>query len=280
VDQRELNALVPAVEAAAVEAGRLLAGYFQRIDASQIDAKSSAVDLVSIADRESEALLRKLLGEVLPSAGFIGEESERSATHTELAWVVDPLDGTSNYLAGVPIWSVSIALCDARLHPLLGVIHAPILRRSWTAARGAGAWSGGRRLEVRRDPPGGGLANAMLATGFPYDVGGPLGRANISYFCQMQRVFHKIRRLGSAAIDLAYVAEGTFDGMWELSLSAWDTAAGVLLIEEAGGLVMRISGAPYTPGDSDILATATPELAAAMRLNLDVARGCPLADRV
>jgi myo-inositol-1(or 4)-monophosphatase len=277
VDHTELQTLLIPAVAAAQAAGELLADYFRRIDASQIDSKSSAVDLVSIADREAEALLREYLARAMPSAGFIGEESAPPAPGTfETTWVVDPLDGTSNYLAGLPIWAVSIALCDHHLLPQLGVVHAPLLGRTWTTVRGGGAWCAGQRLAVRQTPPGGGLANAMLATGFPYDIAGQRGLANISYFCHMQRVFHKIRRLGSAAIDLAYVAEGTFDGMWELSLSAWDTAAGMLLITEAGGLVQRLDGSAYTPGDSAVLAAATPELAEAMRLNLRSAQGCPL----
>jgi myo-inositol-1(or 4)-monophosphatase len=276
VNSDDLHSLVPQVSLAAQAAGELLLGYFQRIGNHQIDSKSSSVDLVSIADQSAEAMLKHSLGAILPPAGFIGEESSPTPGAAELSWVVDPLDGTSNFLAGLPIWSVSIALCDANLQPQLGVIHAPLLGRTWQAVRGGGAWQFGTPLKVRTTPPGGGLHNAMLATGFPYDVCGELGQANISYFCHMQRTFHKIRRLGSAAIDLAFVAEGTFDGMWELALSPWDTAAGCLLVTEAGGLVQRISGAGYVPGDADLLAAATDELAEAMRLNLRSAAGCPL----
>ncbi len=272
----ELRALIPDVIRAARAAGDLLTGYFQHIETRQIGTKSSPVDLVSIADQESEALLRKSLPNILPGAGFIGEESERIASQSEFHWVVDPLDGTSNYLAGVAIWAVSIALCDEALQPLLGVVHAPLIGRTWHAWRGGGAWLGEQRLNVRREPPGGGLHNAMLATGFPYDLDSVPGQRNITYFCQMQRTFHKIRRLGSAAIDLAFVADGTFDGMWELALSPWDTAAGCLLIAEAGGLFQRINGKPYTPGHPDVLAAATPELLAAMKLNLRSASSCPL----
>ena len=280
----ELTELIPGVLSAAQEAGALLTGYFHRIDAKQIETKSSPVDLVSIADQEAESLLRKRLGGILPSAGFTGEEFGADDLPHDLQWVVDPLDGTSNYLAGVPVWAVSIALCDAQLAPQLGVIHAPLLGMLWHAVRGGGAWQGRnnsvKRVNVRNEPPGGGIQNSMLATGFPYDIKGELGQVNINYFCHMQRAFHKIRRLGSAAIDLAYVADGTFDGMWELALCPWDTAAGCLLIEEAGGTVQRICGERYTPGDPDILAAATPGLVQAMRLNLRSVDGCPFAKRV
>ncbi len=248
-------------------AGALLTSHFGKMTHAQISTKSSPVDLVSVADKESEALVRDELSRVCPAAVFIGEESVNLATVDEhqLCWVVDPLDGTSNFLAGLPIWSTSIALCTAHLEPLLGVIHAPTLGKTWTALRGSGAQVNGETLHVRRAPAGGGLENAMLATGFPYDVS--LGRSatTIAYYSKMQGQFQKIRRLGSAAIDLAYVAEGIFDGMWELRLREWDTAAGVLLVLEAGGLCEQLNGEPYIPGAPDMLVSATPELLALMR---------------
>lgn len=265
--QRRPEAYLNDVIRAAHLAGVLLSGFFGKITHAQIATKSSSVDLVSIADKESEALLRQELRQVLPQAVFIGEESVNLATVDEhqLCWVVDPLDGTSNFLAGLPIWSTSIALCTAQLQPLLGVIHAPTLGRTWSAVRHGGAFANGESIRVRPRPAGGGLDNAMLATGFPYDVS--LGRSDktIAYYSRMQSQFQKIRRLGSAAIDLAYVAEGIFDGMWELRLREWDTAAGVLLVTEAGGLCQQLSGEPYIPGAPDMLVSATAELLALMR---------------
>jgi myo-inositol-1(or 4)-monophosphatase len=262
----ELSRLLDGAIDAAHAAGELLASYFGRLGAAHIRAKSSPVDLASRADDEAEHLLVRKLKNVMPTAGFVGEESaDGGFPATSHCWVVDPLDGTSNYLAGLPIWSVSIALCTDELAPLLSVVHAPLLGLTWTGRRGGGAWVDGRRMHVRRDPPGGGLGNAMIATGFPYDVQVSRRGTNIGYFARMQRRFHKIRRLGSAAIDLAYVAQGVLDGMWELKLMPWDTAAGALLIREAGGVVERIRGGAYTPGDGDLLAAATPELLALMR---------------
>jgi myo-inositol-1(or 4)-monophosphatase len=267
-----LAGLVDGVRVAALEAGNLLAKYQSHIELTSIESKSSAVDLVSAADKRSEDLLRERLGQLLPSAGFIGEESPfPDLSRHELFWCVDPLDGTSNYLCGLPVWSVSIALVDAQLSPQLGVVHAPPWNRTWTGYLGGGAKCNGRAVRVRPEPPGGGLPNAMLATGFPYDV--TQGGANIEYYSVMQSRFQKIRRLGSAAIDLALVAEGTYDGLWELKLAPWDAAAGLLLVREAGGAVATIDGADYVPGHPSIVAAATPQLLAHI---LELLRSVPV----
>jgi myo-inositol-1(or 4)-monophosphatase len=253
-------ALSAALEAAGA-ASTLLLRYFGALGETRIKAKTSAVDLVSNADVEAEQAIREILARRLPQAGFIGEESPAQAgANADLNWVVDPLDGTSNFLSGVPLWSVSIALADARLQPLAGVVAAPVLGKTWSAYQGGGTRLNGAPCAVRQEPPGGGLHNAMLATGFPYQVTGGAADTNLANFDHMQRRFHKIRRLGSAAIDLAFICEGTFDGMWELMLQPWDSAAGILLVTEAGGCISRIDGSLFTPGNPDLLAAATPEL--------------------
>lgn len=225
---------------AAHRAGELLTAYFRRVELADIEQKSTAIDLVSRADREAEDLLRSLLPGDSEGIGFIGEETsgDRVIASHALSWVVDPLDGTSNYLAGLPIWAVSIALCDMtgpEPASVAGVVHAPLLGKTWTAASGHGAHLNGAPMHVRSEPPGGGLQNAMLATGFPYNLAADCSGTNLSNFCRMQQQFHKVRRLGAAAVDLSFIADGTFDGMWELSLQLWDVAAGMLLIREAGG---------------------------------------------
>jgi len=248
---------------AARAAGELALSYFRKLTAGQISSKTNIADLVSIADQECELLVEQHLASCEPSYGFIGEESwTEEAKHHEYCWVVDPIDGTSNYLAGLPLWAVSIALCDAALKPLAGVIHAPSLGYTWSTRLGHGAYCNGKPMRVRRETPAGGQYNSMLATGFPYDT--TERGTNIDYFTRMQSRFHKIRRLGSAAIDMAYIAEGIFDGMWELKLKPWDTAAGVLLVTEAGGYCSQINGAPYTPGDVELVVAARPELLALM----------------
>jgi myo-inositol-1(or 4)-monophosphatase len=261
ISSAELVALLPSVQAAAVEAGQLLSQYSADLGSSNIRSKSNAVDLVSDADEAAERLIQSRLKQAFPEAGFIGEESSHVPRDEQASyyWVVDPLDGTSNFLSGVPFWAVSIALTDAALQPLIGVIHAPVLGRMWHAALGAGCFCNGVSCQVRQEPPGGGFGNAMLATGFPYSVSGGAD-INIRNFVRMQAQFHKIRRIGSAAIDLAFLAEGVFDGMWELLLQPWDTAAGMLLVTEAGGSLSRFDGQPYRPGDPDLAAAATPAL--------------------
>lgn len=254
----DLALLSKSAAAAARFAGDLLSSYFKRVSSLTIEQKSSNVDLVSKADREAEDLIRRELYAIDSTIGFIGEESEATDVgESGMSWVVDPLDGTSNYLSGLPQWCVSIALCNADLEPKLGVVHAPLLGKTWTAVSGAGTYLNEKPVNVRLEPPGGGLRNAMLATGFPYDIGTKGDHVTLDLFVRMQLHFHKIRRMGSAAIDLALVADGTFDGMWEQRLSPWDTAAGILLVTEAGGQVARFNGSPYRPGNPDLLVAAT-----------------------
>jgi myo-inositol-1(or 4)-monophosphatase len=264
--------MLEAARHAANSAAELLLSYSGKISEAQISSKSSGVDLVSIADVEAEQLIRYVLARARPGADFLGEESARPDTPpAEYCWIVDPLDGTSNFLAGLPIWSVSIALADRHKRPLAGIVLAPALSCCWEALLGGGCRRNGAPSTVRSMPPGGGLNNAMLATGFPYAVSGGRSDINIDNFIHMQRRFHKIRRLGSAAIDLAYLASGIFDGMWELSLQPWDSAAGILLVTEAGGCVSRFDGSPYSPGDEDLLAAATPALLAELQGELAAA---------
>lgn len=262
------------VSAASAKVGSRLEEMQRLLDYSAIASKSSAVDLASSADSEAEDALRDSLGRLVPEAGFVGEESfdstawESNAERPALAWVVDPLDGTSNFLCGLPIWSVSVALCEVdaagKLVPFIGVISAPLLGRLWISRRSHGAWLGEKRLQVRAEPPGGGMHNAMFATGFPYDVAEGHAWSNIEQYSRMQKRFQKIRRMGSAAIDCAFVAEGVFDAMWEFKLKPWDVCAGLLLLNEAGALTCRLDGSTYTPGDLDMVTAATPELQALM----------------
>jgi myo-inositol-1(or 4)-monophosphatase len=255
-----LQPLLLEATGAAIEAGSFLVQAQGNVERSAIRSKSAAVDLVSSADHHAERTIQRRLVDTA-GFGFIGEESALPELwQGNYYWCVDPLDGTSNYLCGLPIWCVSIALVTSDYSPLLGVVHAPVLGKTWTAVRGSGAFCNGVPVQVRREPPGGGLQNAMLATGFPYDVTTADEDTNVDLYCTMQRHFQKIRRLGSAAIDLAYVADGTFDGMWELKLRPWDSAAGVVLVREAGGLLCQLDGNPYSPGDPSVVASATPIL--------------------
>ena len=268
----ELHRLVSTAAQAAHSAGHVLESYFQRLDSSLIESKSTAVDLVTAADKDAEQIIRNELARQYPEIAFIGEESgpADSIGQDGYCWIVDPLDGTSNFVCGLPIWSVSIALCQLTptgYNPLTGVVYAPQLNKIWTAVHGLGAWLNAAPIQVRSAPPGGGLENAMIATGFPYTVTASGDSTNLDNFTAMQSQFHKIRRLGSAAIDLAFVADGTYDGIWELGLKIWDIAAGQLLISEAGGLFKRIQ-LNHSDPEVHIIATATPELMDTMQATL------------
>ncbi|WP_435742912.1 inositol monophosphatase family protein [Microbacterium sp. PMB16] len=201
--------------------------------------KTTLADIVTDADREVEALIRARIAEVRPDDGFLGEESEADVGVSGITWVVDPIDGTVNYAYGMPAYNVSIAAVRGTPDPqsweaLAGVVHAPALGEIFTAAQGHGAWSGETRLAVTTDTP----AGALLATGFGYDPSTHDG--DLATVRRVMPMARDLRRSGSAALDLAYVAAGRLDGYYERGLKPWDFAAGALLVEEAGGLVSRL----------------------------------------
>jgi myo-inositol-1(or 4)-monophosphatase len=187
-------------------------------------------NLVTIMDTASEALIKKVIGERLEGARFLAEESGGNHDLTPLTWVVDPIDGTVNYAHGIPIYCVSIAAV-ADNEPVVGVIYAPETNELFTATRGGGAFLNGEPLRVSQTDD---IERAILVTGFPYNVAeNPYGC--IDAFAAFLGLGIPIRRLGSAALDLAYVAAGRFDGFWEVALNEWDVAAGGLMVAEAGG---------------------------------------------
>ena len=197
-------------------------------------------NLVTIMDTASEALIKKVVGERLEGMLFLAEESGGNHDLTPMTWVVDPIDGTVNYAHGIPIYCVSIAVV-ADNEPVVGVIYAPETDELFTATRGGGAFLNGRRLRVSGTDD---IDKAILVTGFPYNVAeNPYGC--IDAFSAFLGLGIPIRRLGSAALDLAYVAAGRFDGFWEVSLNEWDVAAGALMVVEAGGRMGTF--APDTP---------------------------------
>lgn len=216
---------------AADTAAQLLASRF----GTDMDVRlkpGGAHDLVTEMDLASEKLIQEIVRGHLPNAKFLGEETGGNRDLTELTWVVDPIDGTVNYAHGIPIWCVSIAAV-ANNEPLVGVIANPNVGELFTAAKGGGAFLNGRRLRVTETP---GLVGSVLVTGFPYNVAeNPFGC--IDSFTAFVRRGIPVRRLGSAALDLAYVAAGRFDGFWEVKLNEWDIAAGALMVQEAGGSI-------------------------------------------
>ncbi|HEV7350208.1 inositol monophosphatase family protein [Telluribacter sp.] len=196
-------------------------------------------NLVSYVDKETEKLLVAGLREILPEASFITEEGTTGEEkNTEaLNWIIDPLDGTTNFVHGLPVYCVSVGLVRGK-EPLIGVIHEPNLDEMFYGWQGGGAWCNGRRLQVSQARH---LSESLVATGFPYRLFEKQNRY-MDILGALMRKTHGVRRLGAAAVDLAYVAAGRFEAFYEYNLHSWDMAAGVLLIQEAGGIVTDFAG--------------------------------------
>ncbi|GAB3166326.1 inositol monophosphatase family protein [Telluribacter humicola] len=196
-------------------------------------------NLVSYVDKETEKLLVAGLREILPEASFITEEGttgEEKDTEA-LNWIIDPLDGTTNFVHGLPIYCVSVGLVRGK-EPLIGIIHEPSLDELFYGWQGGGAWCNGRRLQVSKAQH---LSDSLIATGFPYRNFEKQSKY-MDILSTLMRKTHGVRRLGAAAVDLAYVAAGRFEGFYEYNLHSWDMAAGILLIKEAGGTVTDFEG--------------------------------------
>ncbi|HZQ77653.1 MAG TPA: inositol monophosphatase family protein [Acidimicrobiia bacterium] len=236
-------------EAAARAGGRVVAEHFGRL-AAGVHSKAPG-DYVSEVDLRSEETVREALAKDAPEIAFFGEEG--GGSRGDLWWVVDPLDGTANFLHGFPIVGVSVALVEAG-RPVAGAVHAPMLGETYTAVRGGGAFRDGRPVRVAQRPP----ASAICNTGFPFKRKHRLD--------DYRRVFEgaflaleDLRRAGAASLDLAWTAAGVFDGFFEIGLGSWDVAAGALLVTEAAGVVTDWAGddqAWLTSGD--ILAAPAP----------------------
>jgi myo-inositol-1(or 4)-monophosphatase len=237
--------LEAAIESAQ-EAGKILREEFEH--PPQITYKGD-VDLVTPADKRSEEAIVKRLTHYFPGHSVTAEEGSGHEGGSEFRWHVDPLDGTTNFAHGYPCFSVSIALTQ-RGALLTAVVYNPIYDELFAAARGAGATLNEKRIYVSKVDT---LGASLLCTGFP--VHKRLANPNIHYYWDFTLCSHGVRRDGSAALDLASVAAGRFDGFWEFGLKPWDTAAGVLLIEEAGGKVSDFHGQPYQLGGPVIFAT-------------------------
>ena len=240
--------LATAVEGA-LDCGRIHRKYFRQNLEIQ---KKGRIDLVTAADLEAEQSFRTLIAGRFPDHAVIGEETAAApgVRDAPVQWIIDPVDGTTNFAHGLALFSVSIAL---RIDGVLtvGVVYDPINDELFTAERGEGSRLNGQRLHVTRTDA---LVDAMLCTGFPYTVGEERAR-QVQVFGAFLGEARAIRRLGSAALDLAYVAAGRFDGFWEERLHPWDIAAGVLLVEEAGGRVTGIDGKAIELFDGHVVAS-------------------------
>ena len=224
-----------AVKDLATGAGEILRSHYGRLRRADAARKTTRRDLVSEADLESQ---RFLIDRIPAADDILAEEGSNRDTGARRRWVIDPLDGTVNFLHGLPFWCVSLAVVDGG-ELAAAVVHAPELGQTFAAAVGEGAFCNGERVSVSGTPE---LAEAILATGFAYRRN-ELPDNNFDNFTTLGLAAAGVRRMGSAALDLSYVASGRLDGFWELHLEAWDVAAGTLLVREAGGLVTDFGGA-------------------------------------
>jgi myo-inositol-1(or 4)-monophosphatase len=242
-----MSSYLPELQSIAREAGALLMSYFDKHIA--IEYKGD-VDLVTAADRNSEKLIVERLRTAWPEHGIVGEEGTRTHPDADFRWFVDPLDGTTNFAHGYPVFCVSIALARKDDQLEAGVLYDPTRSELFAAERGQGATLNGRPIHVSKIAR---LADCLLGTGFPSHKRHK--NPNIHFYQQLTLRSHGVRRAGSAALDLANVACGRYDGFWEFNLNPWDTAAGVLLVQEAGGTVTRFDGSPFRLDSREVLAS-------------------------
>jgi myo-inositol-1(or 4)-monophosphatase len=266
-----------AIEAAREAGGILLTELDRPVNISY----KGEVDIVTQADRRSEQAIVTRLRTHFPKHAIVGEEGGAQAASTaqaagaQFTWYVDPLDGTTNFAHGFPWFCVSIGLAEGapgKEELIAGVVYQPVTQELFTAAKGEGAYRNNKRIHVSKIDK---LATSLLGTGFPAHKRAQ--NPNIHYYWNFTLRSHGVRRAGSAALDLASVACGRFDGFWEFGLNPWDTAAGVLLVREAGGTVTDFAGQPYQLGARELLASNSNIHAEMQALAADVERQNPSA---
>ena len=246
------------------EAGALLTGYFERRVAFELKGE---FDLVTEADRASERLVVERLRARFPSHSIVAEEGGGHAGPSDYRWYVDPLDGTTNFAHGFPVYNVTLALEQAG-ELIAGVIFDPNRQEMFSAERGSGAFLNGERIRVSNAKR---IEDSLVATGFPSRKRHL--SVNVHFFYQLAMLSHGVRRAGSAAIDLAYVACGRFDAFWEFGLNPWDIAAGVLLVNEAGGKCSDMKGGPLRLRGPHVLADNGAVHAEIVELFAEIFRG-------
>ena len=233
----------------AQSAGNLL---LQRPTNFQLQEKSGALDFATQKDHESEELIVKSIRELRPGDGIIGEEGANQESSTGFTWIIDPIDGTVNYLYGLPGWCISIAIEDKN-GTLVGVVHAPSLNLTWSAMRGQGSFCNGEPIRCNYSVP---LNRALIGTGFSYDIGARSKQGEfIKYLVAKVRDF---RRMGACAADICQVASGALDAHFEAGVNLWDFAAASLIAREAGAKFLAVSGVP--DGDKHFVLVAGPDL--------------------
>jgi myo-inositol-1(or 4)-monophosphatase len=241
--------LIPVLQQCLDDAGAVLMKHYGRLESYN---EKSNIDLVTAADVESEGVIKRIIGSAFPSHQILAEESgeDFGGKDADYRWIVDPLDGTTNFAHSCPIFSISIAVEKAGAVVAAGVRN-PHTNETFLAEAGSGTTLNGSKINVSKTEK---LSHSLMVTGFPYDR-----RKRLDHYLGICGKFlmhsHGLLRLGSAAMDLAFVAAGRLDGFWEENLNPWDTAAGWLLVEEAGGRVTNFGGAAYSPYNKAILAT-------------------------
>lgn len=248
MDNVNLEALLEETKRIVLAAGEIILDHW---DKPKDIRRKGRIDLVTQTDLAVEAFCKEKLADLLPGCSFLAEESSGKAALGPPTWIIDPLDGTTNYAHGLPFVCTSVALWDGE-KTVLGVVNAPILKECFTAVRGRGAFRNGKPIRVSQEDD---LEAALVATGFPYAIERYLDRA-VGCFGKMLSNVQGMRRAGAAALDLAYVACGRFEAFYEAALNPWDVAAGWLLVTEAGGTVTQFApDAPYELGADRIFAS-------------------------
>lgn len=232
----KLHLLCEQVQILSIRIGKFIAGEQKKVKPSDIEQKGSA-DFVSYVDKESEKRFVAGLKEIFPGAGFIAEEDSELEKKELYNWIIDPVDGTTNYLHGIPVYATSVALIENE-RPVIGVVFEINQEECFYAWKDGGAWMNGEKISVSKTTS---IKDALLATGFPY-AAQSWHDQYLALFSDLQRSSIGMRRLGSAATDIAYVACGRFDAYYERGIHAWDVAAGALLVREAGGVVTDFNG--------------------------------------
>jgi myo-inositol-1(or 4)-monophosphatase len=262
-----MHGMVNIATRAARRAGELMVRQLNQLESLEVTEKSRN-DFVTRVDVMAEEAIIEIIRDHYPEHSILGEESGQSGEH-EYQWIIDPLDGTTNYIHGFPVFSVSIAVtCAGELAH--AVVYDPMRQEIFTASRGQGAQLDGRRIRVSKRQH---LKDALLATGFPYRIGEEQTETYLNMLRAVMRDTAGVRRPGSAALDLCYLAAGRVDGFWELGLKKWDIAAGALIVREAGGRISDFNGTDRYLESGNVVAGNPKIYAALSRLFAPLARG-------
>ncbi len=234
----------------AYDAGKMALKYQQKGFRTEFK-DGNPLNLVTEADKAVDEFIVKTIRSNFPDHSILSEESGAIEGSGEYKWIIDPIDGTSNFAHGIPLFAISIAITH-KGKPIIGVVEIPGLKESFWAQEGRGAYIGMKRIEVSKVND---FKKALMATGFSYDRQGARFQKNIELFDRLYKDTLGLRRSGSAAMDLCFLACGRYDSFWEYDLNSWDIAAGKIIVEEAGGMVTNMDGTPLNPKAKAVLAT-------------------------